>query len=156
MNRDRIEVYVSGGRRLSDAFQGLSKSDLLATPIPGTWSLQQIAVHMLDSDLIASDRMKRIAAMKTPLLIGYDETAFSQLPGTNEIDALEACDLFDRNRHMTAIILRHLPDQAFQRVGVHNESGLVTLEQMVDRYIDHLEGHLVHVRKKRALLGKPI
>ena len=84
MNRERIEVYARGGEKLRTAFQGLSHSDLTAYPIPGTWSLQQIGIHMMDSDLIGSDRMKRIAAMDRPLLIGYDETQFSLLSPWNK------------------------------------------------------------------------
>jgi DinB superfamily len=154
MDRSRIEAYVAGGKQLCDAYAGLNRQDLLATPIPGTWSLQQIAIHMMDSDLIGADRMKRIAAMEKPLLIGYDETAFANLPGTNEIDAMEACRMFADNRRLTAIIFRSLPDESFQRWGIHNESGKVTLAEMIDKYIDHLDGHLVHVRTKREMLGR--
>ncbi len=154
MNRAQIEIYAQGGSKLRAAFQGLTKADLLAFPIPGTWSLQQIAIHMMDSDLIGADRMKRIAAMERPLLIGYDETAFSKLPGLNELDAMEAIDLFDRNRKMTAVLLRSLPDESFLRWGIHNESGKVTLEEMVDKYIHHLDYHLEFVARKRALLGR--
>lgn len=153
MNRDRIEVFVKGGQQLMDAYQGLSRDQLLAVPVPGTWSLQQIAIHMLESDLIAADRMKRIAAMDRPLLIGYDETAFSQLPGVNELDAQKACELFAIHREILAVVLRRLPDQAFQRFGIHNESGKVTLAEMVDRYIEHLDDHLVHVYKKKQMVS---
>ncbi len=97
------------------AFAGLSRDDLLSEPVPGTWTLQQIAVHLLDSDLIGTDRMKRIAAMPTPLLIGYDETAVSKLPGANSLDIQQVCDMFDRNRQFTATILRALPDESFLR-----------------------------------------
>jgi DinB superfamily len=152
MKRERIEVYVDGGRELVEAYRGLTKSQLLAVPVPGTWSLQQIAIHLLESDLIAADRMKRIAAMDRPLLVAYDESAFSRLPGVNDLDAQEACDLFARHRRMTATVLRLLPDEAFQRFGIHNESGKVTLAEMVDRYIDHLNGHMAHVQRKKAML----
>ncbi len=156
MNREllntRIDTYAAGGKKLIDAYAGLARSQLLADPIPGTWTLQQIAIHLLDSDLIASDRMKRIAAMDRPLLIGYDESAFSHLPGINELDAQDACRVFDVCRQMTATILRRLPDESFQRYGIHNESGKVTLAEMVDSYIKHLDGHLVHVARKRAML----
>jgi len=153
MNRDLIETYASGGQRLVDAYSGLSRESLLAFPVPGTWSLQQIAIHMMDSDLIASDRMKRIASMEKPLLCGYDETAFNLLPGTNELDAQHACAVFAMNRQMTAIILRSLPDASFERSGIHNEIGKVTLAEMVRKYIHHLDGHLVHVARKREILG---
>ena len=156
MDRSRIEVFANGGTRLIKSMSGLTREQLLAFPVPGTWSLQQIAIHMMDSDLIGSDRMKRIAAMEKPLLIGYDETAFSLLPGTNDLDALEACRIFDSNRKMLATILRQLPDESFARIGIHSEAGAVSLQKMVDKYIDHLEGHLVHVLHKRSLLGSPV
>ncbi|MBX3423927.1 MAG: DinB family protein [Pirellulaceae bacterium] len=152
MDRSLIENYVAGGSQLRQAYQGLTRQQLLAVPIPGTWTLHQIALHMMDSDLIASDRMKRIASMDKPLLIGYDETAFSKLPGSEDIEAAEAIDLFDRNRQLTARILRKLPDEAFERFGIHNESGKVTLQYMVKSYIDHLDGHLRWVIKKRAMV----
>jgi uncharacterized damage-inducible protein DinB len=155
MNRNLIDAYVDGGPKLIEAFRGLSRDSLLAVPVSGTWSLQQIAIHMMDSDLIASDRMKRIAAMDKPLLCGYDETAFNQLPGTDELDAQLACELFAMNRRMTAVILRRLPDSSFERFGIHNEIGKVTLGEMVGKYIHHLEGHLTHVFRKREILGVP-
>ena len=152
MNRQRIDVYENGGNELIHAYRGLTKAQLLAVPIAGTWSLQQIAVHMVESDLIATDRMKRIAAMDRPLLIGYDETAFSRLPGVDDIDAMEACQMFATNRRMTATMLRKLPEEAFQRFGIHSESGRVTLEEMIDKYIAHLDGHMAHILKKKALV----
>lgn len=152
MNRELIERFAGGGAQLKAAYQGLTREQLLAYPIPNTWSLQQIGIHLMDSDLIGCDRMKRIACMDKPLLVGYDETAFSQLPGSNNLDCHEAIDIFARNRQMVAIILRQLPDETFERYGIHTEKGKVTLAEMVDSYIQHLDGHLAWIEKKRKLL----
>ncbi|MEZ6077367.1 MAG: DinB family protein [Pirellulaceae bacterium] len=146
----RIDTYVAGGKQLVDAYAGLTRAQLLAVPIPGTWSLQQIAIHLFDSDMVASDRMKRIAAMEHPLLIGYDESAVGRLPGTNELDAHQACSIFAQCRQMTATILRALPDESFARYGIHNEAGKVTLAEMIDSYIEHLDGHLAHAAKNAS------
>lgn len=154
MDRNRIEVYAQGGSLFRKAYEGLTRDDLLAHPVPGTWSLQQIAIHLMESDLIGGDRIKRVACMERPLLIGYDETAFSKLPGVEELDVNAAIDIFDRHRQMIAVILRRLPDEAFQRFGIHNEIGKVTLAEFIEKYIHHLEGHLEFVAKKRSLLGK--
>jgi hypothetical protein len=153
MNRAMIEQYVAGGQQLRAAYEGLTREQHFASPIPNTWSLHQIAVHMMDSDLIGGDRMKRIACMDKPLLVGYDETGFSQLPGSEDIDVGDAIDVFCRNRMLVAKILYKLPDADFQRLGIHTEKGKVTLEYMVKNYVEHLEGHLVWVHKKRAMLG---
>jgi hypothetical protein len=154
MNRQLIEQYADGGQKLMQAYWGLSQDELFWQPPDGSWTLHQIAIHMMDSDLIASDRMKRVACMDLPLLIGYDETGFSQLPGVSSIPAFLALDVFCKNRQMTATILRSLPDQAFTRCGIHNESGKVSLGYLVESYVKHLEHHLVFVEKKRLLLGR--
>lgn len=150
MDRTKIELYAAGGAELVKAYCGLSDAHLHAKQPDGSWTLHQIAIHMLDSDLIGSDRMKRIACMENPLLCGYDETAFSKLPGSNQLNPFVACDLFQKNRAMTATILQALPDGAFQRVGIHTESGKVSLGEMISKYIDHLRHHLVFIAKKRA------
>lgn len=152
MDRSLIDEYVAGGEKLKSAYAGLTRDQLMAHPVPNTWSLHQIAVHMMDSDLIGSDRMKRIACMDKPLLIGYDETGFSNLPGSDDIDAFEAIDIFARNRALTGKVLYKLPSESFQRYGIHSEKGKVTLEEMVKGYIQHLEGHLQWVAKKRAMV----
>lgn len=156
MDRSLIDQYESGGGQLRKAIRGLSRDEFHAFPITGTWSIHQIVIHMMDSDLIATDRMKRVAAMDRPLIIGYDESAFAKLPGTDAIDAAAACDLFDKNRQLTAIVLRALPDDAYVRFGIHSESGKVTLEYLVRTYVGHLEHHLKFIREKRRLLGKPL
>jgi len=153
MDRSKIEAYAAGGAELVKAYWCLSLSQLHFQPADGSWSLHTIAIHMLDSDLIGTDRLKRIACMENPLLCGYDETAFSKLPGSDQLNAFTACEMFQNNRAMTATILRALPDSAYQRTGIHTESGKVSLEQMLDKYVEHLRHHLVFVGKKRRQLG---
>jgi hypothetical protein len=156
MDRDQIERYRRGAHLPAAAIEGLIKELLLAFPIPGTWSIQQIVLHLMDSDLIGSDRMKRIIAEEKPQLIGYNESAFATALYYHDLDVYEACDIFAKNRLMTAEILRRLPEDKFLRTGVHNEDGEITLAKMVSKYADHLEYHLSFIHEKRRLLGSPL
>lgn len=156
MDRALIERYIAGADVPAQAIRGLSKAELNAFPVPGTWSIQQIVLHLMDSDLIASDRMKRVAAEDRPTLIGYNETAFAKNLPYAELDAALACDIFAKNRRLTGEILRRLPDEAFQRTGLHNETGEITLAYLVENYTKHVDHHMQFVRKKRELLGKPL
>ena len=149
MDRSKIEMYANGGAELVKAYGGLNVAELNAKQPNGSWTLHQIAIHMLDSDLIGSDRMKRIACMDNPLLCGYDETAFSNLPGSDQLNAFAACDLFQKNRAMSATLFRAMPDATFQRTGIHTESGKVSLAEMIEKYIHHLDHHLVFIAKKK-------
>jgi uncharacterized damage-inducible protein DinB len=154
MDRSLIDRYLQGTEQIKDAVRGLGREDLLAFPVPGTWSIQQIVVHLLDSDLIASHRMKRIIAEDNPLLIGYDESRFAATLAYEHEPLDEVLTLFALNRAQTARVLRRLPDAAFERTGTHNERGTLRLDQMVGDYIDHVAHHLRFVTQKRKLRGK--
>ena len=156
MTRELIEQYAAGAGKLRQAIAGLDAQQLNAFPVPGTWSIQQIVLHMMDSDLIGADRMKRVAAETSPpTLIGYDETAFAGGLFYDQLDPQLACDVFEKNRMLTAEILRRLPAASFQRTGMHNEHGQMTLAELLATYVEHLEHHLKFVREKRRLLGAP-
>src|SRR5688572_8589914 len=74
-----IDRYEARAEVPGRAVAGLTREQLLAFPVPGTWSIQQIIVHLLESDLVATHRMRRIVAEDLPLVIGYDETRFAQV-----------------------------------------------------------------------------
>ena len=73
-----------GGDAFAWPFAVCSNDDLLAYPVPGSWSIQEIVIHLVDSDLILADRMKRIIAEDNPTLIGFDETQFTRNLHYNE------------------------------------------------------------------------
>jgi DinB superfamily len=156
MNRLVIDEYIRGATVLHSAIKGLTSADFNAVPIPGTWSIRQIVLHLMDSDLIASDRMKRIIAEDNPTLIGFDESAFAANLFYNELDEQMAADIFCKNRQLTGEILRRLPDSAFERAGVHNQRGRIDLSEMLQMYVQHLDHHLKFLKHKRQLLGKPL
>ena len=68
MDRKLIDQYADGGDKLTEAIAGLSEEQMAAFPVPGTWSIQQIVLQLLDSDLIGAERMKRVTAEDDPLL----------------------------------------------------------------------------------------
>lgn len=153
MNRHLVQRYAGGASVLYEVISDLSIGDLVAEPVPGKWSIQQTVFHLADSDLIGSDRMKRIIAEEKPQLISFDETAFSQKLFYHELNIWWACDLFEKNRLITTEILRRLPPEGFQRTGIHSERGPVTLAELVETYVNHLEHHLNFIQEKRRALG---
>jgi len=156
MDREWIDRYIAGADVLAQSVRGLTLAERNAYPVPGTWSIQQIVLHVMDSDLIAADRMKRVIAEERPTLIGFNEALFAKNLPYAELDADIACDVFAKNRRLTGEILRRLPDAAFERIGLHNEAGEITLADLVCTYVNHLDHHMQFVKKKRALLGKPL
>jgi uncharacterized damage-inducible protein DinB len=154
MNRDLIDSYEDGGRRLHKAIEHLDRNDLSAMPVPGAWSIQQLVVHLADSDLVMADRMKRVIAEDRPQLLAFDENRWVTGLHYELQSAQDAADLFALNRRVLAGVLRVLPDAAFARAGVHSERGEMTLAAIVQLAVNHLEHHLKFLYEKREKLGK--
>jgi hypothetical protein len=156
MDRAIIEQYAQGADLLTKSLAGLSPADFAAFPVPNTWSIQQIVMHLMDSDLIGSDRMKRVAAEDNPLIMNYDETRFAERLHYDKGDTVMAGQLFSLNRKATAAMLRQFSDETFDRGGIHSQRGKITLAGLVQGYHEHLHHHLKFLYQKRQLLGKPI
>ena len=151
MDRELIEHYAAGGEKLSLAIRGLTPDDLLCAPPAdanvGKWSIQQVVVHCMDSDLIATDRIKRMIAEDNPQLIGYDENKFVQSLFYDEQPAEQAVQIVDLNRKLFAQVLRKLPASVWSRKGTHNERGPVTAGSYLKNTVDHLDHHLTFIHK---------
>lgn len=154
MDRSLIDQYLKGSDDLRMAVRGLEREDLLAYPVPGTWSIQEIVLHVVDSDLVLSDRMKRVIAEDKPQLIGFDETRFAKALLYNDQSVEDAITLFELNRRQMGRVLAKLPDQAFDRIGTHNERGPMKLSDLLAGAVNHLKHHLKFIVDKREKLGK--
>lgn len=149
-----IDDFERAGQKLRDAINGLTRDQLIAHPVPGTWSIQEIVIHLQDSDGIGVDRMKRIAAENLPLLLGYNETLFARHLAYDDQSIEDAVTIFDLTRRQFARVLRKLPAGTFEKAGIHNEIGKVSLGAQLKKYNEHFEHHLKFIVQKRAMLTK--
>lgn len=154
IQHDLIDRYVQGGAKLKAAVAGLDRQDLLSVPIPGTWSIQQIVLHLMDADLIWTARMKQMIAEDNPPIVGYDESRFARALCYEDQSVDDAIAIFDLNRRQFARVLARLDESALARAGMHNERGRITLGDSILAMIDHVEHHLRFVYDKRRRLGK--
>lgn len=153
MDRQQIETFARGGEELREAVAGLSDAQLQTRCAPGKWSIQEVVVHLADSDAIAIDRMKRMLTEDNPTQLNADETAYNDRLFPHEQSLDDALTLFELNRRQFARVLRKLPDEAFERIATHELGGPRTLAQMIASYTEHLTHHVRFIREKRAQLG---
>jgi DinB superfamily len=150
-----VESYLAGIQIVRQAVAGMTPEQLKGRPVPGKWSTLEVICHLADSDQAWTFRMKRVIAEDRPLLIGYDESRFSQALGYQERNAEEELAYLEQTRRQMGRVLRHIPPEALARTGVHTERGLITLEQMLEVEIDHINHHVKFIREKRKALGLP-
>lgn len=151
-----IDQYASGGDKLRHSIEGLNDTDLKSFPVPGTWSIQQIVLHLMDSDAIWIFRMKRMIAEDRPLMMGYDESDFADNLKYDEQSAADAVTLFDLNRKQFTRALRKFSPEAMDRKGIHSERGEISVGDSLKLMVEHVDHHLKFIKEKRAMLGKPL
>lgn len=152
MDNTLIDRFEAGGIELSEAILGLTPHQLTTRIGPGQWSVQELVIHLADSDAIAIDRMKRVIAEDTPMLLYANETAYVQELHCHDQSISDAVALFQIGRRQFARVLRLLPEAAFKRTGTHDVAGTVTLAGLIETYTNHLHYHLDFLQRKREKL----
>lgn len=145
--------YVAGADVVRTAVAGLDADALRARPIAGKMSSLEVACHIVDSDQFMCDRMKRVIATERPLIVGVESADYPGPLAYHDHDLGLDLRLLAVQREQMAAELRRLPAEAWERVGVHSEVGLVTLLDLFVHATDHLESHVETIAEKRSALG---
>ena len=148
-----IDDYFAGVKTLLDAVASMNPDQLKARPILGKWSTLEVVCHLSDFEPIMADRMKRVLSHDNPALLGADENRFAATLAYHDRDLEEELAVIAATRMQLARILRAQPAAAFQRVGLHNERGPRTVEQLLTGAINHINHHVGFVVEKRRALG---
>lgn len=150
---EMIEAYLAGPAQLRAAVAGMTPDQLRARPVASKWSTLEVVAHIADFEPVYADRIRRVAALKKPLLLTADENEYAAKLAYHDRDLGEELDLIEATRKATARMLRALPAEAWDRPGVHAEKGLVTLADLVKAITGHIPHHLTFVAAKKVALG---
>jgi uncharacterized damage-inducible protein DinB len=148
--------FEAGGELLKFSIGGLTTEQARARPGPGAWSIAEVVAHLVDSDMVCCDRIKRVIAEENPTLLAFDENAWIVRLRSDELPVEESANLFDANRRWMTRILRNCSEQDFARFGNHSERGKMTLTEILSMFVNHLDHHLKFIFAKRANLGVSI
>jgi hypothetical protein len=147
-----IAQYLMGPELLRRSIAGMKKQQLLARPLPGKWSTQEVVCHLADYEPIYADRMKRVIALDEPELLKGDPQLFAARLAYDHRDFEEELALIELTRKQMARILRALTPADFQRTGGHSRDGTLSMEVLLQRITDHIPHHIRFIEeKKRAM-----
>jgi hypothetical protein len=148
-----IEQYLAGPGLLRGAVAGMTKDQLLARPVPGKWSTQEVVCHLADYEPIYADRLKRVIAVEGPELLQGDPGLFAARLAYDRRDVGEEVALIEITRKQMARILRALEPEDFRRRGLHSRDGALTLDVLLQRVAAHVPHHVRFIEEKRRALA---
>ncbi len=147
-----VARYRAGYDLLHKSLQDLDEAQLDSRPVPGKLSSREVLAHIADCEQFYADRMKRTIAMDRPLLLGADGWLYPERLHYGSRDVQLDLELVRTTRAQMAHDLDALDSEAWARVAVHSETGLVTLRQLLLHAIRHLEWHVETILEKRAAM----
>ncbi len=137
-----VSKYAEAYEKLKDIIAGLNAEEMLAKPAPGKWCIQEILFHLMDSEIVAVERIKRIIAEENPFLPSYDQEKFAAHLQYTALDPKGAIVTFGMLRETTSALLAMLSDETWNRKGNHEQRGSITLVEYFRLMVTHGEKHI--------------
>src|SRR5579862_1914167 len=131
---EQFHAYATVHERIAAAIAGLTSEQLQTNLTENEWSIQQVLLHLPDSEAVGYERIRRIIAEEHPTLQSFDEEAWARNLHYDQQDPRLALELFKLLRQNSAALLHHLPATAWERVGMHTENGVMSLYKVFQTY----------------------
>ncbi|GIN88248.1 hypothetical protein J6TS2_46340 [Heyndrickxia sporothermodurans] len=146
-----IKEYALGYSLLREAIEGLTEEELRYKPAPDKWSIHQILIHVTDSEISSTSRLKKVLAEDEPNLISFDQNAWANNLRYDLLDREQYLLLFKLLRSSMQPILENLTSEQSKRVGVYVDQGRFTFKQLLEYRVLHVRDHLAQIeRVKKA------
>jgi hypothetical protein len=140
-----IERLASMPGRLEAAVAALGPRE--AAPGVDDWSARELTGHLCDAARLWGGRMRLIAFEDHPRLEAYDQDSFVRLAAYRYIPAPELARQLRAISEPLTAFLRELSPDAWERVGVHDELGPLTLHQIVTIEARHEGEHVEQIER---------
>jgi hypothetical protein len=142
-----IETIRGFPERLEAVVGSLPAETLHAHTPTDPWTIAQIVHHCADSHINSFVRLKLTLTEDHPPLKGYDQNMWVAM--ADEQDApIESSLAILRGLHQRwAAVFESLVEADWDRVGIHSESGEMSVNYLLSGYAQHCEDHLAQIQR---------
>jgi hypothetical protein len=144
-----LERFRRGPELVASHLTGAAGPELDFVSGPGRWTVRQILAHLADSEIVGSDRFRRVIAEENPTLMWFDQDAWAANLNYARRKTSESLETFRRLRAENHELLREIPEALFSRTGTHSQRGPMTLLDLLEVNAAHAEGHARQIREVR-------
>lgn len=152
-DRDPVAVLRETPDALRAELKEFPAAGLGKREAPGKWSARIVIAHLADSELVGAFRIRMILAHDHPAIAPYDQDAWADRLGYEEMDVEESLERFGTIRRANLAYWAGASPAQLARAGVHAERGEETLERLRSLYAGHDLAHrrqLARIRKAVA------
>ena len=116
-------------------------SDPRLRPARGGWSVIEIAGHLVDSATNNIQKLQRYRPGEEPAFPGYDQDSFVERAAYQDFDFNSLLSLWYNLNKLFLHTYLHIPEEDRTSKVKIGEKQAVTIEQLLNDYLIHLEKH---------------
>lgn len=135
--------------RIARTVVGWTEAELRAQPTANEWSAADVLAHLRSANDILSPRIYMMLVRDNPTLFAYEERVWATVLRYAEADFNASLQTYTLLRAELVNALHHLEPEQWERTGVHEHNGSLTIAQLVSNMVNHEEEHC---RQIEALL----
>ncbi|HXV98064.1 MAG TPA: DinB family protein [Anaerolineae bacterium] len=148
-NQNLLDRLATIPARIARAVAGWPEAELHTKPNEGEWSAAAIFAHLRASDDILTPRLYAILVRDNPPLPAYDDRRWAEVAGYEQADFQTSLTLFTLRRAELVAMLRCIAPADWQRAGLHETHGSISILQIVTHLVEHEEEHCAQLEANK-------
>ncbi len=154
MNTDSLINRIADmPNRIVRTTDGWSEAELHERPVQSEWSAADVLAHLRSADDILTPRIYMMLVRDNPTLPAYEERAWADVLGYAQADFHTSLQTYALKRAELVTVLRRLSAEEWQRTGVHEHKGSLTVEQLVNEMVLHEAEHCRQIEALRPQIA---
>ena len=147
--QDFLALLAAAPAKLAALTSGLSAEELARRPAPDKWSIQELAAHLADDELVGAYRIRMILSSPGTAIQAFDQDIWARTGRYATVHATVSVEMFRVLRHANLALLRALPPAEWNLYGIHAERGKESIREIAMYYAGHDLNHFVQIEAIR-------
>jgi hypothetical protein len=145
---DFLALQAVAPEKLTALTADLSAEDLARRPAPDKWSIQEIAAHLADDELVGAYRIRMILSSPGTAIQAFDQDIWARTGRYARTETAASVEMFRILRQANVALLRSLTPAEWNLSGIHAERGAESIRDIAMYYAGH---DLNHFRQIEAI-----
>ncbi|MFC0189991.1 DinB family protein [Fictibacillus aquaticus] len=129
-----------------EQFQRFSEDEASARPAPDKWSKKEILGHLCDSAINNLSRFVRAQCEPEPVMLHkYQQNDWVRVQCYEKMSCDEVCSLWLTLNKQIARVIANVPSDKLRTACCVNGTANVTLQWLIQDYLDHMEHHFKQI-----------
>jgi hypothetical protein len=148
---DFLVLQAAAPDRLAALVAGLSTTRLTRRPAADKWSIQEVAAHLADDELVGGYRLRMILSSPGTAIQAFDQDVWARTGRYGQRDVRASVELFRVLRQANLELLRSLSAEEWEMWGVHSERGVESIRDIARYFAGHDINHFRQIEAIRQM-----